>query len=159
VLPFAGRRVRYRPGSPRLPACVDLAQHLGPEGSLLTLAVASFVAATLVPFSSEAVLFGVLRLHPELHWVAIGIATLGNTLGGMTTYLVGRFLATRKPLRQVETVRRWGAPALLAAWAPVVGDALCVAAGWLKVNWIAAMAFQALGRLARYWAVAQGAGW
>jgi membrane protein YqaA with SNARE-associated domain len=136
---------------------VDLAQHIDPGAGLAALAAASFLAATLLPFSSEAVLFGLLRLHPDLGWLALAVATVGNTLGGMTSYLVGRFLAARKPQRQVDTVRRWSAPALLAAWLPVVGDALCVAAGWLRVNWAAAAAFQATGRFARYWLVAQGA--
>ena len=127
------------------------------EASLGSLAVAAFLAATFVPLSSEVVLVAVLKLHPDLHWTAIGLATLCNTLGGMTTYLVGRFLATKKPLKELGTVRKWGPAALVLAWAPFVGDALCVAAGWLKINWIAAAAFQAAGRFARYWVVAQGA--
>ena len=45
------------------------------------------------------------------------------------------------------------------AWAPFVGDALCIAAGWLKVNWLGATLFSAAGRLARYWVIAQGALW
>jgi membrane protein YqaA with SNARE-associated domain len=101
------------------------------------------------------VLYAVLRLHPELHWAALRVATLGNTLGGMSSYLIGRFLATKKPLRGFDAVQRWGPAALVFAWAPVVGDALCVAAGWLKVNWVAAALVQAAGRFARYWVVAQ----
>ena len=85
------------------------------------------------------------------------MATLGNTLGGMSSYLIGRFIAQKKPLNQLARMRRWGAPAMMLAWLPVVGDALCVAAGWLKLNWLAVLLFQAAGRLARYWAVAQGA--
>lgn len=127
------------------------------EASLGSLAVAAFLAATFVPLSSEVVLVAVLELHPELHWAALGLATVCNTLGGMTSYLIGRFLATQKPLRQIERLRTWGPAALAFAWAPFVGDALCVAAGWLKLNWVAAAAFQAAGRFARYWVVAQGA--
>lgn len=127
------------------------------EASLGSLAVAAFLAATFVPLSSEVVLVGVLKLHPDLHWIALGLATLANTAGGMTTYLIGRFLATKKPLKEIEAVRRWGPAALLLAWAPFVGDALALAAGWLRINWIAAAAFQAAGRFARYWVVAQGA--
>jgi len=138
---------------------VDLSDVFTPEASLGSLAVAAFLAATLVPLSSEAVLFGVLKLHPELAWPALAVATAGNTLGGLTTYLIGRFIASRKPLAGGEAVRRWGAPALLLAWAPFVGDALCVAAGWLKVNWLGATLFSAAGRLARYWVIAQGALW
>jgi membrane protein YqaA with SNARE-associated domain len=127
------------------------------EASLASLALAAFLAATFVPLSSEVVLVAVLKLHPDLHWTVLGVATLANTAGGMTTYLIGRFLATKRPLREIAAVRRWGPAALLLAWAPFVGDALALAAGWLRVNWIAAAACQAAGRFARYWAVAQGA--
>jgi membrane protein YqaA with SNARE-associated domain len=136
---------------------MDPALLIGPGASLSSLAVAAFLAATLLPMSSEVALFGVLKLHPHLFWPAIVVATLANTLGGMTSYFVGRLLATRKPLKHVERVARWGPVALLLAWAPIVGDALCVAAGWLRLNWMAATAFQAMGRFARYLMVAQGA--
>jgi membrane protein YqaA with SNARE-associated domain len=136
---------------------VDLTELIGPEASLWSLAVAAFLAATLLPMSSEAALFGVLKLHPDLFWPALAVATGANTLGGMTSYLVGRLLAAHKPLKHVEKVERWGSAALLLAWAPLVGDALCVAAGWLKLNWVSAAAFQAAGRFARYVLVAQGA--
>ncbi len=129
---------------------------LSTQASLASLLVATFLASTLIPLSSELVLFGVLKLHPDQAWAALAVATAGNTLGGMTSYLIGRFFGSRKPLPHVERVRRWGAPALLLAWLPLVGDALCIAAGWLKLNWAAAMAFQALGRFARYWVIVLG---
>lgn len=135
---------------------MDLSIFATPDAGLAGLAIAAFLAATLVPASSEAVLAAVLGLHPGLFWPALGVATAANTAGGMTTYLVGRFIATKKPAQGLGAVSRWGAPALLLAWAPFVGDALVVAAGWLKVNWAAALAFQAAGRFARYWAIAKG---
>jgi membrane protein YqaA with SNARE-associated domain len=92
-------------------------------------------------------------MHGDLLWPALAVATLGNTLGGMSSYLIGRFIGSKKPLTQLERVRRYGAPALLFAWLPIVGDALCVASGWLKLNWIAVATFQAAGRFARYLAV------
>jgi len=130
---------------------------LSPETGLVSLFAASFVAATLVPLSSEAVLFAVLKLHGDLLWPALAVATLGNTLGGMSSYLIGRFIGSKKPLAQLERVRRHGAPLLLLAWLPIVGDALCVAAGWLRLNWIAVALFQAAGRFARYWLISAGA--
>jgi membrane protein YqaA with SNARE-associated domain len=130
---------------------------LSPETSLAGLFAASFLAATLLPMPSEAALYGLLQLHPELRWSAIAVATLGNTAGGMTTYLIGRWIATKKSAKHLETVERYGAPALMLAWLPIVGEALVLAAGWLKVNWIAAAAFQAIGRFARYWVVAGAA--
>ena len=128
-----------------------------PEASLGSLLLAAFLAATLIPMSSELALFAVLKLHQDLLWPAIGIATLGNTLGGLTSYAIGRLIARKKPLKQAERVRRYGAPILLFAWLPLLGDALGVAAGWLKLNWAAVASWQAIGRFARYWLVAQGA--
>ena len=127
---------------------------LPPDASLASLFAAAFVAATLIPVSSEAALFAVLKMHGDLLWPALAVATLGNTLGGMSSYLIGRFIGSKKPIAQLERVRRYGAPALVFAWLPIVGDALCVASGWLKLNWIAVALFQAAGRFARYLAVA-----
>ena len=136
---------------------------LTPAESLLSLGLAAFLAATVVPFSSEAVLFGVLRMHGDLFWPALAVATAGNTAGGMSTWLIGRYIASKKPptrleRAQVERVRRWGAPALVFAWLPVAGDALCLAAGWLRLGGIEVMLWQAAGRFARYWVVAGSAG-
>jgi len=127
--------------------------------SLASLFGASFLASTLIPISSEAALFAVLKLHAELAWPAIGVATLGNTAGGLTTYLIGRYLGSKKPLTQLERVRRYGSPLLVLAWLPFVGDGLCLAAGWIKLNWVAVALWSAAGRFARYWVVAQGALW
>jgi membrane protein YqaA with SNARE-associated domain len=86
----------------------------------------------------------------------VAIATAGNTAGGMTSYALGRLVPQkdRKDLPYLNAVKRHGAPALLFAWLPVVGDALWVAAGWLRIHWAAALGFMATGRLARYIAVA-----
>ncbi|HEY6722244.1 MAG TPA: DedA family protein [Burkholderiales bacterium] len=132
---------------------------LSPEASLLSLFVATFIAATLIPLSSEAALFAVLKLHGDLLWPALMVATLGNTLGGMSSYLIGRFIGSKKPLTQLERVKRYGAPVMLFAWLPVVGDALCVAAGWLKLHWLPVLLFQAAGRFFRYWLVSVGTLW
>jgi membrane protein YqaA with SNARE-associated domain len=128
---------------------------LSPEGGLAGVFLASFLAATLVPLSSEAVLFGYLKLHPEQAALAVALATLGNTAGGMTTYLIGRLVPEKKPdTRALAWLHRYGAPATFFAWLPIVGDALCAAAGWLRVNWLAALGFMAIGRLARYLVIA-----
>ena len=127
--------------------------------SLASLAAASFLASTLIPISSEAALFAVLRLHADLAWPALGVATLGNTAGGLTTYLIGRYIGSKKPLTQLERVKRYGSPLLALAWLPFIGDGLCLAAGWIKLNWAAVALWSAAGRFARYWVVAQGALW
>ena len=131
---------------------------LTPEAGLAGLFVASFLAATVVPFSSEAVLFGYLKLHPEYSALAVALATVGNTAGGMTTYFLGRLVPARTQRRLDPRVLTWlrghGAPALLFAWLPIVGDALCLASGWLRLNWLGALTFMAAGRFARYLVIA-----
>ncbi len=124
------------------------------DASLWSLLAGSFVAATLVPVSSEVMLFAVLKLHPDLLWPAIGVATLGNTAGGMVTYAMGRWIPYRKAIRFEAQLKRHGAAALLLAWAPLIGDALCLAAGWLRLHWLSCLAFMALGKCARYVVVA-----
>lgn len=132
------------------------------HSSLLALFISSFLAATLLPGGSEAVLVGVLLTYPELHWQALVLATIGNTLGGMSSYLIGRLLPDEKAVlkkaegsaRGLEWVRRHGAPILLLSWAPLIGDLLCVAAGWLRTHWVWALFFIAAGKFVRYWAIA-----
>ena len=121
----------------------------------LALFAASFVAATLFPLPSEAALFAYLKAHPDEALLGVGIATVGNTMGGMTTYVIGRLLPNRQlNARAVRVLHRWGAAATFFAWLPVIGDALSAAAGWLRVNWLAALVFMAAGRLSRYIVVA-----
>ena len=116
---------------------------------LYSLFASSFLAATLLPGGSEAVLFAVLRKYPDALWMSLGIATLGNTLGGMASFGMCWLLPQRQ-LEHVDKVRRYGTPALLFAWAPLVGDALCLAAGWLRMSiWQAAL-FMAIGKFARF---------
>jgi membrane protein YqaA with SNARE-associated domain len=141
--------------------------------SLISLFVSSFLAATLLPGGSEAVLFMVLKSYPDTLTMALTVATIGNTLGGMTSFAMGWLLPQRlggsdaaghppaypsraqtQQLKHVEKLRRYGPPALLLAWAPLIGDALCLAAGWLRMNWWQAALFIAIGKFARYWVIA-----
>ncbi|MBI5921155.1 MAG: DedA family protein [Betaproteobacteria bacterium] len=128
------------------------------DGSLFALFLASFLSATLLPGGSEVVLFAVVRQHPDQTVAALGLATLGNTLGGMSTYLLARLLPQRELPARLSALKRYGTAVLFFSWTPVIGDALCAAAGWLRLNWVASMAWMALGKFGRYVAVAAGAG-
>ena len=127
---------------------------LSSDGGLWSLATVAFLAATAVPVPSEGALAGYVLLHPGHAVLALGIAGLANTAGGMTTWAIGRWLSGRVPgrleQRLRERVRRWGAPALLLAWVPLLGDALVLASGWLRLHPLACALWQALGRFARY---------
>jgi membrane protein YqaA with SNARE-associated domain len=82
-------------------------------------------------------------------------ATVANTAGGMTSYAIGRFIPQKQfNSRALSWVRRYGAPATSLAFLPIIGDALCIAAGWLRVRWFGALLFMATGRFARYIVVA-----
>jgi membrane protein YqaA with SNARE-associated domain len=126
--------------------------------SLWALFTSSFLAATLLPGGSEAVLYGVLRAHPQSIYLALALATFGNTLGGMTSYVLGRLIPAAKPLKGIATVQRYGSPALLLSWVPFIGDPLCVAAGWLRLNVALSILFMATGKLARYVVIAVASG-
>lgn len=130
------------------------------EQGLGGLFLASFLASTVLPGGSEVFLWGFLKLHPEQASTALLLATLGNTAGGMTSWWCGRYLPRWKKLDTLphrDKVERWGSPILLLSWAPLIGDALCVAAGWLRLHWLPCSVFMALGKAARYWLVAQAA--
>ena len=130
------------------------------EQGLWGIFVSSFLSATVLPGGSELLLFGFLKLHPEQFWPALGLATLGNTLGGMTTYACGRFLPEWQRLDTLphkDRLEHWGPAALLLSWVPLIGDALCLAAGWLKLPWLPCLLLMALGKALRYALVGQGA--
>ena len=128
------------------------------EAGLAGLFLASFLSATLLPGGSEVVLVAVLHQHPDQVTAALVLATLGNTAGGMTTYYMGRLLPQHIAPQKSALARRYGAPILLLAWAPIIGDALCAAAGWLRLALLPCAAWMAVGKAARYLLVAAGAG-
>lgn len=121
---------------------------------LWALLVSSFLSSTLLPGGSEAVLFGVLKIDPRLYWPALATATIGNTLGGVVSYLIGRLIPQHGKLKGLERVRDHGSAVLLLSWVPIVGDPLCVAAGLLRLNpWLSTV-FMATGKFGRYLVVA-----
>lgn len=123
------------------------------------LFLSSFISSTLFPGGSEVVLVFLANDSQYDPWLLLGVASLGNTLGGLSTWLLGYLLARRFPIEQrlspdrqraVNRLRAWGSPALLLSWLPVVGDPLCFAAGYLRMPFFASLFFLALGKTARY---------
>jgi len=122
---------------------------------LLGLAATCFLAATLLPFPSEGALLAYLHLRPGHTALALAVATVANTAGGMTSYLIGRLIPQRAPdARALAWVRRHGAPVTFLAFLPFIGDGLVLAAGWLRIHWLGTLAFSAAGRLTRYAVIA-----
>jgi membrane protein YqaA with SNARE-associated domain len=132
-----------------------------PEAGLWGLFIAAFVSATLLPGGAEVVLIAQLHQHPDSLWLALAVATAGNTLGGLTSYLIGRLVPNKGKVnpKAMAYLHRFGYWALLFSWVPLFGDALCLAAGWLRLNPLFALPLYALGKLARLAAVAGGWTW
>jgi len=122
----------------------------------------SFLAATLLPLSSEAPLALLVRSHNQIV-LPVLVATLGNYLGACTTYWLGRRAAQAlgkseakqgEDSRAARLLKRYGQPALLLSWVPVIGDAMVALAGAMRVPFGSFSVWVALGKAARYAAVA-----
>ena len=127
----------------------------------------SFLSATLLPGSSEALLIALLIAKKTSVYGLLLAASLGNTLGGLTNIFLGRLLPLKRQGRWHDTAMTWlhrlGPAALLFSWLPVIGDLLCVLAGWLRFAWLPAMLYLAVGKTLRYIVIAtatlQGMQW
>ena len=127
--------------------------------SLSGLFLSAFLSSTLLPGGSELVLAALLAQQAHDPWTLFGVATAGNTLGGMSTWLVGMLISWRYPLeglskpqhhRAIDQIRQWGSPALLLSWVPIIGDPLCLAEGWLRVHVLVAFLLIGVGKAVRY---------
>ena len=131
----------------------------------LGIFASAFVSATLLPAQSEAVLGALLAEGSHSTLLLIAVATLGNTLGAATNWLIGRGvhrfrerrwfpLPPEKLARTEGWYRRWGRWSLLLSWAPLIGDALCLAAGVLREPLPSFLGIVFTAKLLRYLAVA-----
>ena len=135
--------------------------------SLASLFASSFLSATILPGNSEVVLVAMLLSGVSQPWLLVLIATMGNSLGGLTNVILGRFFPLRKTSRWQEKavgwLKRYGAATLLLSWMPVIGDLLCLLAGWMRISWGPVLFFLCLGKALRYILVAvatlQGMTW
>jgi len=134
------------------------------EHGLTSLFLLSFCASTLLPLGSEWLLVALLLdgFDPRS---AVAVATLGNSLGAATSYLIGRTGGNwmmRNLLRidqtqqqRAETIfNRYGSWALLFSWLPIVGDPLCLVSGSLKTPLLRFGLLVTIGKGLRYATVA-----
>jgi membrane protein YqaA with SNARE-associated domain len=127
----------------------------------LVLAAVAFLAATILPGSSEALLTALIVQRPESTDTLFLAATAGNTGGAALNWLIGRFLIRFAGRRwfpaspdAVERASAWfrkfGLWSLVFSWLPVIGDPLTIAAGFLRVQFAPFLVLVALGKAARY---------
>jgi len=120
----------------------------------------SFLAATVVPFSSDALFAGILMAgcNPV---ASLLVGTLGNWLGGLTSYLIGWigkwvwiekvFRVKRETLeKQRSKIDKWGAWLAFFTWLPFVGDVFAIALGFYRVSPVKSSLYMLVGKFARF---------
>lgn len=130
------------------------------EYGYIGLFLASFLAATILPLGSEVVFAGLIALGMNA-WACVGVATVGNWLGGMTNYFLGRLGKVEwiekylkvKP-EKIDKMQRWleGKGAIMAffSFLPVVGDLIALALGFMRANVYIVNVAMIVGKFARY---------
>jgi len=121
----------------------------------LLLFASSFLAATILPFYSEVVLFALLRNGGDPFWLVV-TATVGNTGGAVVNWLLGIYLLH---FRERRWFQRYGFWTLLLAWMPVGGDALTLIAGIMRVPLWLFLLLVATGKGLRYVSVVYLSNW
>jgi membrane protein YqaA with SNARE-associated domain len=127
----------------------------------LSLFAISFLAATILPFSSELTLAGLIATSNYDNLLLLIFASLGNVLGSIVNWALGfysRNLTTKKwfPFKdkQIENSSKWfsktGKWSLLFAWVPIIGDPLTLVAGLLRVKFIEFIILVTIGKVSRY---------
>ncbi|MDP2573774.1 YqaA family protein [Vibrio penaeicida] len=129
------------------------------QSALWVLFSTGFLSATLLPGGSEASLLVALKLNQYPVYQLVLVATLGNTLGGLTNYWIGLFLPNRTHSEKyghkaLQWIKQYGYITLLFSWLPIVGDPLCLAAGWLRMKFIPCLILIAIGKAIRYCVIA-----
>lgn len=123
------------------------------------LFIAAFLSATIIPLSSEGVLLLLLSQNYDPWWCLL-IATLGNSLGGLTNYWIGslgdplwlkRFGISQQKLASFEkTIQKHGYWLAFISWVPFIGDPLSIALGFFKVSFWRVLILLVVGKFLRY---------
>ena len=130
---------------------------------LLGMFASAFISSTVAPGGSEAVLAYLVNAHQYPLFELVAVASVGNTLGAVTTWWLGLWAAKKFPAesmlaeerrKSLRMVQRFGSWALLLSWLPLIGDGLCFAAGWLRLSLLTSLVAIFVGKVLRYIAVA-----
>lgn len=134
------------------------------ELGYLGLFISSFLSATLIPLSPE-ILLGVLIFNGFKLWLTILVASLGNFLGGITTYFVG-YLGDWKKIEKYFKIKKekvysfkkkidkFGSFIAFLSWMPILGDILTLSLGFFKVNMKGVFIWMFIGRSLRFIVIA-----
>lgn len=126
----------------------------------LGLFISSFLSSTIIPFSSEIVLLALLSLGYDV-WISVIIATLGNSIGGMTSYGIGYlgkwewiekyFKTPRSKIENFKSrIDKWGSFVGILAWLPIIGDVIAIGLGFFRINPYLSCLWMFIGRFLRF---------
>ena len=133
--------------------------------ALLSLFFSAYTSATLLPGSSEALFLFMLSNDSWNTGVLILIAGAGNSLGGMSNWVLGFLirkglfkskkheLNEQYYLKAEQWIQKYGSVILLFSFLPIIGDPLCLVAGFMKVSWWKALILISIGKFMRYFAL------
>ncbi len=127
---------------------------------LLGLFIGSFLASTVLPFPSEALLLGNVAMGNSV-WLCVLVAGVGNTLGGMTSFFIGWlgkwdwleriFKVKREKVERMQAeVNRYKAFIAFFCWLPIVGDLIAITLGFMRISPFKSCLYMAVGRFARF---------
>ena len=130
------------------------------EWGYLGLFIASFLGATIIPFSSELV-FSLLIIKGYDFNLSLLVATTGNWLGGLSSYFLGRLgkwstlekyfrLKKEKIVKFKTNIDKWGSLLAFFCWLPIVGDPIAVGLGFFRTNYVQVAIWMFIGKLIRY---------
>lgn len=133
--------------------------------ALTGLFLAAFIAATLIPAQSEALLVALLLAKNQPVWLLLSVATAGNVFGAIVNCAIGRFLmrfsdhprfpfSSKQVVRAQDWYNRWGWVSLLGSWLPIIGDPLTLAAGMMREPLWRFLLVVTLAKFGRYAALA-----
>lgn len=135
------------------------------EWGYVGLFIASFLAATIIPFSSELVLSILIAKNYDLS-TSLFVASIGNWIGGLSSYLIGRIGSWNTIEKYLRVKRKnilfwkkkidsWGGILAFLCWLPVLGDPIAIALGFFRTNVVIVAVFMLIGKFVRYliWAM------
>ena len=129
--------------------------------TLSSLFFSALLSSTLLPGGSEILLLWMKSQLSYSAWTLLLVATAGNTVGAVSSWGVGWILTHRWSHEQqvrkqklhpkaIHWITRYGAPILLLSWLPLIGDALCLAAGWFRLPFLPVLFFIGTGKAVRF---------
>ena len=130
------------------------------EWGYIGLFIASFLGATIIPFSSELVLSLLIIKGYDFN-LSLLVATTGNWLGGLSSYFLGRLgkwstlekyfrLKKEKIVKFKTNIDKWGSLLAFFCWLPIVGDPIAVGLGFFRTNFLLVALWMFIGKLIRY---------